>query len=206
MSLQAVDEAVICRWLAGLFATELDEETIGAYRDGAAAPFLAYLASDCGLGDQAGRLRTAIDGWAGIEDLRLELAGDFGALFHGDARHAAVPYASAYCGRTRDLFQEPHERMQARLGGVGLAVREDRREPADHLSIMLEYLALRLAAEREGSAPQAPDEGSAGFVREELLNWLPAFAQMASRIRTASDTYPAVIALTLAFLEGVAAS
>lgn len=198
-----VDDAVVCRWLARLYLSELDDEAIEAYASGMAAPILDHLAKDTKLVGHVESVRSAIAQWPEIEDIRLELAADFAALFLGDARAGAPVYASCYCGSEGELFQEPHDRMEARLRAIRLGIREDVREPADHLSIMLQYLAVRLEGEADVQVAEVPGEPCGRFIRNELLNWLPQFAQAAEPVRTTSEIYKGIIGLTVEYLRGL---
>lgn len=196
-----VDDATICRWLANTFARELGGTTIETYHSGGARPLLAYLGCDQRLSGQVARLERAIEAWADLDDPRLTLASDFAGLFLGEGHAGAPPYASLYSGAHPRLFQEPHDRMLANLGAIDVRLHDSLKEPADHLSVMLEYLARRIEMERshppDGWTKATHDQ----FIQDELLSWLPSFADRAHSIRTASDFYKAVIALTAAYMR-----
>ena len=200
-----VDDPTICRWLANTLAHELDGTAIDTYSSGGARPLLAYLGHDRRLPDQVPRLEWAIEAWADLDDPRLELASDFATLFLGDGLAGAPPYASLYVGAHPRLFQEPHERMLANLRAVDMRLDDSLKEPADHLSIMLAYLARRI--DKEASRPADPSVKSTyqQFIQVELLTWLPSFAERAAGVRTTNDFYTAVIALTVAFVGVLAA-
>lgn len=190
-------QALLCQWFATLLAAELDEAGVRAYMTGEAAPLLADLEGIPELAQPVQQLSQAINTLGLFEQPRLELAADFASLFLGDARHSPAPYASLYLDEGR--FSGPSlQRMQARLSAMGMAVSEQLTEPADHLSIMLDYLAesyRRLAANPTSTA----EAEVAYFVRDELATWLPALASRCQQVDTASAFYPALLALIAAY-------
>lgn len=91
--------------------------------------------------------------------------------------------------------------MRAFLDTALLAVRDEFKEPADHLAIYLSLMAR--FAEQDANADNRPlaARGQADFLQQALLNWLPSFE---SRNRQASprfDFYPALAALLLDFVD-----
>lgn len=190
-------QALLCQWFATLLAGELDNESLNAYMSGDATPLLEDLAGIPELTPHVKKLRQAINTLMLLEQPRLELAADFTGLFLSDARHSPAPYASLYLDDGR--FSGPSlTRMQARLAAMGMTVSEQLKEPADHLSIMLDYLAegyRQLAAHPTTDA----EAEVAKFVQQELASWLPLWAEKAKNIDTASAFYPALIALIAAY-------
>lgn len=195
-------QALLCQWLATLMSQELDDETLAAYQAGDAASLLAWLSED-GLAAEAGALDTAINGLSLLAHPRLELAADFATLFLSDARHSAAPYASCYLSERGGFMAEPAQRMAARLADAGVALPDDFKEPADHLAVMLDYLAggYRQLAELNGPAQAPVLAGLAQFLREELCNWLPAFRHRCRHAATTSPFYPALAALITGFCQ-----
>ncbi|WP_107852252.1 molecular chaperone TorD [Oceanimonas marisflavi] len=193
-------QALLCQWLATLISKELDDTTLEAYRAGEASPLLDWLKED-GLADEAGALQSAIAGLGLLEHPRLELAADFATLFLSDARHSAAPYASCYVTERGGFMAGPAQRMADRLADAGVTLPADFNEPADHLAVMLDYLAggYRQLAELDGPAQAGVRAGLAQFLREELCNWLPAFCHRCQRQNTASPFYPALATLITAF-------
>ncbi|MDP5291044.1 molecular chaperone TorD [Oceanimonas sp. CHS3-5] len=195
-------QALLCQWLATLMSKELDDATLQAYQAGDAAPLLDWLAED-GLSDEADALRSAIAGLALFEHPRLELAADFATLFLSDARHSAAPYASCYLTERGGFMAEPAQRMAQRLANAGVTLPDDFKEPADHLAVMLDYLAggYRQLAELSGPAQATALAGLTQFLREELCNWLPAFSHRCQRQPTASPFYPGLARLVVGFCQ-----
>ncbi|WMC11869.1 molecular chaperone TorD [Oceanimonas pelagia] len=193
-------QALLCQWLATLMSKELDDASLAAYRAGEAAPLLDWLRED-GLTEEAGALQAAITGLGLFEHPRLELAADFATLFLSDARHGAAPYASCYVTERGGFMAGPARRMADRLADAGVTLPADFREPADHLAVMLDYLAggYRQLAELDAPAQARVLAGLAQFLEKELCNWLSAFSQRCRQQATASPFYPALAQLVTAF-------
>ncbi|WNK20726.1 molecular chaperone TorD [Halomonas piscis] len=202
------DDAVLCRWLATLLSAELDEDTLASYRRGDAGPLFDLL-RERGLSEASSRVEKALKGLVLLPEPRLELAADFAELFLVDGRSAAPPYASLYTEPAARLHGEAAARMEARLAAAGFAVKDGVGEPADHLAVMLDYLASALesaspaADSKIGSMAGSKEGGETpgAFIRAELSPWLPALARRCERVSTASDFYPAVVALASAYVD-----
>lgn len=201
--------ADVYEWFAGVFALELAESAIAAYQQGAVAPLLAAF-DTMGLGEESRRVAAAVAAWAGIADLRVELAADFARLFLFDGRDTAVPYASAYLDPEGQLYGAPQAQMQQFLRETGLQVHAGFKEPADHLAVALACLGKRLRD--QATAPEAGHPAlmaeQAGFLNQAVLSWLPQFDARCRALREqlASDFYPAMASLLLAFVRADAAT
>ena len=193
-------QAVLCQWFSTLMFKEPDDATLAAYQAGDATPLLNWLSED-GLQTETGALRSAIAGLSVFEHPRLELAADFATLFLSDARHSAAPYASCYLTERGGFMAEPAQRMAARLANAGVSLPEHVKEPADHLAVMLDYLAggYRQLAEQNDKAQTTTLTGIGQFLEQELCNWLPAFHQRCQHSSVASPFYPALATLITAF-------
>lgn len=204
-------ESLLCRWLATLLSAELEEAALDRYRRGEAGPMLALLRDAHGLADEVARVERALSRLVMFTTPQLELAADFAELFLADARSGAPPYASLYADETGRFHGAPAERMEARLAQAGYAVQREVGEPADHLAIMLDYLGRRLMTLAEasgegeeiasGETREALRRDIRAFLAEELCLWLPRLVARSATPTTASDFYPAVLALTAAYLE-----
>ncbi|WP_019933988.1 molecular chaperone TorD [Oceanimonas smirnovii] len=195
-------QAVLCQWFSTLMFKEPDDATLAAYQAGDATPLLNWLSED-GLQTETGALRSAIAGLSVFEHPRLELAADFATLFLSDARHSAAPYASCYLTERGGFMAEPARRMAARLENAGVMLPAEVKEPADHLAVMLDYLAggYRQLAEQDASAGGDTLKGIGQFLEQELCSWLPAFYQRCRQARVASTFYPALAGLITAFCQ-----
>lgn len=192
-------QALLCQWFSTLLAAELDLATLQAYMAGDAAPLLEELALLPELTESVHALEHAINGLSLLEQPKLELAADFASLFLSDARHSPAPYASLYLDDGR--FNGPSaQRMQQRLMAAGYAVDAQFKEPADHVAIMLDYLAESYRRLALDPTPQA-EANVAQFVSEELASWLPELALRARKTDTASQFYPALLALMARYFE-----
>ena len=192
----AIDDSTVCRWLSWNFARELDDDILRVYASDGAAPIFRYLACHAPLNEPLERLQRAIADWTTLSDHKLELAADYAALFLGPGEAGAPLYASCYTPPGH-LFGAAHERMLKRLQASDLAISTLSGEPADHLALMLDYLAHRLADEDQPAATVTRFETAGEFMQNELLSWLPAFRQRAQQVEVVSDTHRALIALTL---------
>lgn len=195
----SIDDSAVCRWLSWSFARELDLDALQVYDSGGAAPLFVYLARHQNLVASLNRLERTINTWSDFDDPRLELAADYATLFLSSGDAGAPLYASCYMSPGH-LFGPPHDRMTRRLEVVELATSILPGEPADHLALMLDYLAHCFAAHNSAPPTPLPFEEPGEFIRSELLTWLPAFQERAERVQVASDTHKALIALTVAVL------
>lgn len=190
-------QALLCQWFATLLASELSEKQLQSYLDGQATPLLEALGELPELATAVARLRQAIATLPLLAQPRLELAADFTGLFLSDARHSPAPYASLYKEGKR-FNGPPHARMQQYLASMDYEIDKAFSEPADHLAIMLDYLAENYR--RLAQAPTSQAEATiAEFVQQELSDWVPLLVPRAKSVDTASDFYPALLALLAAF-------
>ena len=189
-------QALLCQWFSTLLANELDEQQLHSYIAGEATPLLEALAELPELAGAVAQLRQAIITLPLLEHPGLELAADFAGLFLSDARHSPAPYASLYMEGER-FNGPPTARMQQRLADAGYNIDAGFQEPADHLAIMLDYLAERYRRLALEPTPEA-EARLAQFVREDLASWLPELAIRAKKVDTASQFYPALLTLMAA--------
>lgn len=199
-------ESVVCRWLATLFSAELTSDMLSRYSKGEAAPILQLLRHEYDLEPEVKRLENALGGLTVFSSAQLELAADFAELFLVDARTSAPPYASFWSDGEKLFQSETAQRMTKRLAQSGFAVTREFTEPADHLAIMLEYLAFHceeLAGLGKGVRSEELDY-TREYLRNELCNWLPAFVSRCNQSTPASDFYPAVASLTASYCRQLA--
>jgi len=204
----SASRASVYAWFSSAFAAELTGESIEAYRRGDADALFGAL-QETGFAAEVKRLRAALEAWAAMPYLKQELAADFARLFLIDARDAAMPYASAYLDPKGQLYGEPHQKMRTSLQNSGLRVHTGFKEPSDHLAVVLAYVetSIRRAADVSASDRASAAADQASFLKSALLSWLPQFAQRCQGLRkdTASDFYPALAGLLLAFVSEDAA-
>lgn len=187
-------DADLCRWFATILARELPAQAIEAYLAGAAAPFLDALAARCDIGPERTTLEAAIAGWPGLGDPAREMATEFASLFLLPGKAAPSPFASYFEEGT--LYGAAHDRMRARLSAAGLAVAATDNGPADHVSIMLEYLAHLFET-------GAPGDQKRAFVKDEVQ---PLVTRMSARLQPqdAGDAfYPSALRLLGRYLHAI---
>lgn len=192
--------ALVYDWFSTLYAAEIPRHRLAAYLAGEAAPFFEGF-STMGLGVEAGRLQAAIEALRPVDDAHLELAADFAQMFLLDAKAGALPYASAHDTEQGHLFGPAEARMRAFLANASLAIRDDFKEPADHLAVYLASMA-RIALEQARTADiAAAARDQSAFLGDALLPWLGHFARRSQKAPQRFDVYPALAALLIAFVE-----
>jgi TorA maturation chaperone TorD len=138
---------------------------------------------------------------------RQMLAVDFTSSFGGAQSfkgRVAVPYASVFLNRVGLLNQEPRA-VVFKVFKRNLLSVTDNSTPDDHLSFMLEFLAVmsdRTAeALREGRSSDASTylEESRDFIRKHMLTWFPAFSEIANLLIEARF-YRGVLKITEGYL------
>lgn len=93
---------------------------------------------------------------------------------------AAPPYASVWLSPKGLLWQEPARDMARLLALAGMSVEQACGEPPDHLSIQLNFLSELLEAEASGRPMPV---SAAAFAQDQIMTWLPAFADACARVR-----------------------
>lgn len=186
--------ASIVEWLAGIFVAPPSTNTVVGYRERMGAILFEALAEEPGCHPGVQRMRSALnlEGSAAAAALRLGRA--FTQLFDGIAGSKAVSlYESGYVGVSGRLFQAPSGDMEKLLRQSDLSTDAAFREPPDHLSIELAFLArlIRYGADRKAQ--------TALLLDDHLLVWVPAFAD---RCRECDRTgfYTGAAQLLTAFL------
>ena len=192
--------SLVYGWFSTLYAAEVSRPMLKAYLAGEAASLFDCLA-DAGMGADVGRLKIAIDALRDVPHAHLELAADFAQLFLLDAEAGALPYASAYDKEHLQLYGPAEARMRAFLVTELLVVRDEFKEPADHLAIYLSLMAR--FAEQDASTDNRPlaARNQADFLQQALLSWLPSFVSRNMQASPRFDFYPALAALLVGFVE-----
>lgn len=190
----AIGDVDLCRWFATIFARELPGQAVEAYRAGAAAPFLDAVAARGDVASERAAFEAAIAAWSGLTDPTRQMETEFASLFLLPGKDAPQPYASYYEEQT--LYGAAHDRMRARLAAEGLTVATAENGPADHLSVMLEYLAHLLETDGSGDRIRA-------FVEEELLPLVEAMSGRLERQRRSGPFYPAAAGVLAGYLKAL---
>ncbi|MDP5218903.1 molecular chaperone TorD family protein [Ruegeria sp. 2205SS24-7] len=190
-----IHDAELCRWFATVFAGELTEGAVNAYMAGAAVPYLNSVAEQCDISAERETLEAAIRDWSRHTNATRQLATDFAAHFLIPGQTAAMPYASYFEEQT--LFGHAHDRMRARLNNAGLGLTASENGPADHLAVMLEYLAYLLDTNRL-------DAHSSGYVESEVLPLATSVSRRLEEQKPSTGFYPTVASILTLYLQALA--
>ncbi|WP_170604110.1 molecular chaperone TorD family protein [Ruegeria arenilitoris] len=181
----------LIRFLSTMFARELDEATICACFDGVADALLSEVAGAHNLLDE---MKT----WSDPRKTKRDLAISYASLFLTGGKDSAPLYASAWQGDGA-LMSTPHSKMQSLLQQSGQEVALNFSEPADHLAIILEYLAMCLEQKPDTMDP-------AVFASEFILPWYKVFSAKVQSHRWVAPFYSYLVTLTEAFVVECAAA
>lgn len=177
----AMERLMIYRWISALFASELDGQAIEFYTTGAGGDLLRNLAGVPEYREDARRLGKILDDLCRDKGKTVELAGEYGFLFHGAGGHCSVPpYESVYTSEQNTLCQQSEQEIRKLMEGHGLAISDKFCEPADHIAVEMEFMAY-LAGLTAGAAAVSSGktdtllEQQQGFMADHLMKWLPQF-------------------------------
>ncbi|MXR68703.1 molecular chaperone TorD [Shewanella sp. JBTF-M18] len=183
--------ARVYRLLSDLFAKEIDHQRLTCLQSSEAQAFFDLLATDPELAPEVNTLQEVL---AGLNDepALLNLAADYCGLFLVGGKQSANPYASLYLTPKEDeeqplLFGDQHQEMMALLMQSQLQVQSDFPEPADHIAVILAYVAQQ--------ATRLGDKDQQAFIAQYLDAWLPEFAMRVSD-RDSGRFYQALARLT----------
>jgi TorA-specific chaperone len=162
--------ASIAEWLAGIFAVPPTTDTIVSYHGGIGKTLFEALAEEPGCAAGAQRMQSALNAEESAAAVTRQLAAAFTQLFDGVGGAKTVSlYESAYVSASGRLFQAATGDMEELLRQSDVSTDDAFREPSDHLSIELAFLAwsIRHDADRQAQA---------ALLDDHLLVWVPAFA------------------------------
>ncbi|MCG0278860.1 MAG: molecular chaperone TorD family protein [Thermanaeromonas sp.] len=115
-----------------------------------------------------------------LKAFEAKLRQDFTRLFVGPGGIKAPPWESVYRSRERLLFGEETLAVRKFYQSFGVSIKNLYREPDDHLSLELEFmswLCARALEELPRGEWKLYLEGQKRFLREHLLEWVPAFTK-----------------------------
>ena len=185
------------RLLAGLFAKELTKEKIVSFREGKGRQLLDALETVEAYALIVRRLRVYFTRISNPEQAALDLAESYAWNFHGvGGTHSAPLYASVYLSESGATHQQVERELRGIIRGQGLSSNDSEREPYDHLSVILEFIAWM--DEHEDGIEQQAD--SKEIVERYLLSWLPAFVSQCQRADK-QGFYSDLALVTLGFVE-----
>lgn len=182
-------------WFATLLSKELDSEQLASYFSGEGAEFIKQLSFQPEFSEFVPKVNKALTMVWTSKRPELELAADFSELFLTDAKKGAPPYASVYLSDPGQLFEQPHHDMLALLELQGLAVDPHFNEPADHLSIQLDYLG-NLILKDGVMVSTAQTE----FIENQIVSWLDSFVKATLKVNN-SGFYQAICQMLQAYVK-----
>lgn len=196
-TISVLDAAFVCRWAGALFFDPPSATTLAAYQTSNGQTVLAALMADSALGPTGAILAdlVATDADLVASADRLRTAHSRAFLIGG--MRAAPPYASVWLSPRGLLWQEPARDMARLLALSGLSVEQTSGQPPDHLSIQLNLLSELIEAE---ASDKPMPVSAAAFAQDQIMTWLPAFADACDRVRT-PFFYPNLARGLLSYLQ-----
>lgn len=190
--------STIYQLLSSLFAKEVDHKTLHELTSTQAQAFWSQLAEEPNFKADVDVLVAELAKLNSDKAL-LELAADYCGLFLVGTNNSASPYASLYLtdtpvakGDEPLLFGEQHQQMTQFLKQSQLQVQSEFPEPADHLAVILAYVAH--------IAMHTSNQQQLEFIRDNLTNWLATFVAKVAKVDT-GKFYIALAQLTLAWVN-----
>ncbi|MGI2023067.1 molecular chaperone TorD [Shewanella sp. MF08487] len=185
--------ALVYQLLSSLFAREIDEKRLKELTSEAAQQFWIQLGSDTQLSPSVDKIRCRLNGIQDHEAL-LELAADYCGIFLVGTKHSASPYASLYLNTEEEplLFGQQHQQMSEFLHQSKLQVQSHFPEPADHLAVMLAYMAHLCC--------HSDDSTQLRFLETCINSWLATFTAQLIKCDK-NGFYSAVAILTLEWVK-----
>ncbi len=190
--------STIYQLLSSLFAKEIDHKTLHDLTSDQAKQFWAQLGSEAEFKADVDVLVAEL-ATLNTDRALLELAADYCGLFLVGTKHSASPYASLYLtdkpakkGDEPLLFGEQHQQMTQFLKQSQLQVQSEFPEPADHLAVILAYVAHLCT---HSTATEQHD-----FIKANLANWLNNFVAKVTEVDT-GNFYQALARLTYSWVK-----
>ncbi|QLE86689.1 molecular chaperone TorD [Shewanella sp. Scap07] len=197
---QSVNQAraSIYQLLSSLFAKEVDHQILHELTSTQAMAFWQQLGSEPSFSQDVEMIVAKLQTLTSDKAL-LELAADYCGLFLVGTKHSASPYASLYLQKQASsdddqplLFGEQHQQMSQFLKQSQLQVQSVFPEPADHIAVMLAYVAHICV--NQDLAQQCE------FVQHNLANWLANFVNKVAEVDQGSFYLP-LARLTQSWVE-----
>lgn len=190
--------STIYQLLSSLFAKEIDHKILHDLTSEQAKQFWAQLGSEAEFKTDVDTLVAELAKLNSDKAL-LELAADYCGLFLVGTKHSASPYASLYLdnksakkGDEPLLFGEQHQQMTQFLKQSQLQVQSEFPEPADHLAVILAYVAHLCIHSNEAE--------QLSFIEANLANWLNNFVAKVTEVDS-GNFYQALARLTCSWVK-----
>lgn len=174
-------------WMSSLFAHELDEKDLDNYLGAQMASYFTMLAQTPSLEKEVKAFREALSRQQIRQNAKLELAADFCSLFLTTSEDGALPYASIYIGEAKLLNDKPARLVEKWLARFSIAQNKNFNEPADHISVILDFFANMIIlsnALTDETAQENAFKDQLDFLDQCLLSWLDLFV---AKINTHDD-------------------
>jgi TorA-specific chaperone len=185
--------AAIAEWLAGLFAAPPSAALVASYRQGFGAAFFDALSDEPGCAAAVRLMRAALSVDEPEDAIAREIAIDFTRLFDGVGGWQTVsPYENAHAGSAGHQLHAAANDMNRLLRQFDLSIDAAFREPSDHLSVELSFLAWLMRHDADVCA-------QAALLDRHLLVWAQSFADRC-RDRDGSGFYAGGAQVLTAFL------
>jgi TorA specific chaperone len=185
--------AAIAEWLAGLFVAPPSTEMVVSYREGFGAAFLDALADEPGCAAAVRLMRAALSVDEPVDAIARRIAADFTRLFDGVGGWQTVSLCeNAHFGIAGHQLHVAASDINRLLRQFDLSIDAAFREPSDHLSVELSFLAWLMRHDADVCA-------QAGLLDRHLLVWTPGFADRC-RDRDRSGFYAGAAQVLTAFL------
>lgn len=193
---------LILRWISRMFARELTSGDLESYRAGEGRAFIEMLQSEYPEAVELGRISCILDGPERTDVAALEFASSFSWLFHGVGGSKAVPpYQHDWSEASDGSQMECIGRCMELMSQCGLGPAHASGEPADHISVQLEFLSY--LEEKALSEPDGPWHNCRDqLLREHLSVWLPLFLTACEQ-NDRNGLYASLAGLTRRFLPNV---
>ncbi|GIU31792.1 molecular chaperone TorD [Shewanella schlegeliana] len=190
--------STIYQLLSSLFAKEIDHKTLHDLTSEQAQNFWAQLGSESAFKADVNILVAEL-ATLNTDKALLELAADYCGLFLVGTKFSASPYAGLYLdnkptenGDEPLLFGEQHQQMTQFLKQSQLQVQSEFPEPADHLAVILAYVAHLCIHSDEAV--------QLSFIEANLTNWLSRFVDKVTEVDN-GNFYQALARLTLSWVK-----
>ncbi|MGL4712930.1 MAG: molecular chaperone TorD [Shewanella sp.] len=185
--------ALVYQLLSSLFAREIDKQRLNQLTSEAAQQFWRQLSLEPKLTQSVNKMLCTLNEIKDDEAL-LELAADYCGLFLVGTKHSASPYASLYLSGEDEplLFGQQHQQMSEFLQQSKLQVQSHFPEPADHVAVILAYIA-HLCCHSENAVQLS-------FLQTCIDPWLAIFVDQLSQCDN-NGFYRAVATLTLEWVK-----
>ncbi|MGS0682335.1 molecular chaperone TorD [Shewanella sp. 125m-7] len=190
--------STIYQLLSSLFAKEIDHKTLHDLTSEQAQNFWAQLGSESAFEADVNTLVAEL-ATLNTDKALLELAADYCGLFLIGTKYSASPYASLYLdskpakkGDEPLLFGEQHQQMTQFLKQSQLQVQSEFPEPADHLAVILAYVAHLCVHSDEAE--------QLSFIQANLANWLNNFVAKVTEVDN-GNFYQALARLTHSWVK-----